>query len=83
MSPPLTWALGATRVRWRDYLLGTAMGMTPGIGLGAYLGDAITGAHSWVALLTPQVLVPCAVVVVGIVLGTIVTRRVLGGHAAR
>jgi len=83
MAPPLTWALGATRVRWRDYLLGTAVGVTPGIGLGAYLGDAITGAGSWAALLTPQILLPAAVVVVGIVLGTIVTRRVLGGHAAR
>jgi uncharacterized membrane protein YdjX (TVP38/TMEM64 family) len=83
MAPPLTWALGATRVRWRDYLLGTAVGVTPGIGLGAYLGDAITGASSWAALLTPEVLVPCAVVVVGIILGTIVTRRVFGGTAAR
>ncbi len=83
MAPPLTWALGATRVRWRDYLLGTAVGVTPGIGLGAYLGDAITDAGSWAALLTPQVLLPAAVVAVGIVLGTIVTRRVLGGHVAR
>jgi uncharacterized membrane protein YdjX (TVP38/TMEM64 family) len=82
MAPPLTWALGASRVRWRDYFLGTVVGMTPGIGLGAYLGDAITGAGSWAALLTPQILVPCAVVAAGIVLGTVITRRVLGGSAA-
>lgn len=82
LAPPLNWALGATRVRWRDYTLGTALGVTPGLGLGAYLGDAVTAAGSWTALLTPQVLVPAAVAVAGIVGGTIVARRVFGGNAA-
>lgn len=81
MAPPLNWALGATRVRWRDYLLGTAIGVTPGIGLGAYLGDAVTAGGSWTALLTPSVVVPGLVAVCGIVGGTVVARRVFGAGA--
>jgi uncharacterized membrane protein YdjX (TVP38/TMEM64 family) len=81
LAPPLNWALGATRVRWRDYVLGTAIGVTPGIGLGAYLGDAVTAAGSWTALVTPAVVVPGAVAVCGIVGGAIVARRVFGGAA--
>jgi uncharacterized membrane protein YdjX (TVP38/TMEM64 family) len=83
MAPPLNWALGATRVRWRDYVLGTAIGVTPGIGLGSYLGDAVTAAGSWTALLTPAVLVPAALAVLGLVAGAIVARRVFGGAGAR
>jgi len=83
MAPPLTWALGATRVRWRDYLGGTALGITPGIGLGAYLGDAVTDATSWNALLAPHVVVPTLVAMAFAMTGAVVGRRVFGGGGAR
>jgi uncharacterized membrane protein YdjX (TVP38/TMEM64 family) len=83
MAPPLTWALGATRVRWRDYLGGTALGITPGIGLGAYLGDAVTDATSWNALLAPHVVVPTLLAVAFAMTGAVVGRRVFGGGGAR
>ncbi len=31
MAPPLNWALGATRVRYVHYLLGTMLGVLPGV----------------------------------------------------
>jgi uncharacterized membrane protein YdjX (TVP38/TMEM64 family) len=79
MAPPLSWGLGATRVRWRDYVAGTALGIAPGIALVAYLGEAITGAESWTALLTPEVVVAVLLAIAGIVVGTWVARRVFGG----
>jgi uncharacterized membrane protein YdjX (TVP38/TMEM64 family) len=79
MAPPLNWALGATRVRLRDYVLGTALGVTPGIGLGAYLGDAMTDAGSWSALLTPAVVIPALVALSALVAGPVIGRRVFGG----
>jgi uncharacterized membrane protein YdjX (TVP38/TMEM64 family) len=83
MAPPLNWALGATRVRWRDYVLGTAIGVTPGIGLGAYLGDAVTDAGSWAALLTPGFVVPALLATTGLVASVLAGRRVFGGDGAR
>jgi uncharacterized membrane protein YdjX (TVP38/TMEM64 family) len=81
MSPPLNWALGATRVRLRDYVLGTAVGVTPGIGLGAYLGDALTDAGSWRALLTPEFVLPALLAVAFTVASAIVGQRLFGGRA--
>jgi uncharacterized membrane protein YdjX (TVP38/TMEM64 family) len=81
MSPPLNWALGATRVRLRDYVLGTAVGVTPGIGLGAYLGDALTDAGSWRALLTPEVVLPALLAVAFTVVSVIAGGRLFGGRA--
>jgi uncharacterized membrane protein YdjX (TVP38/TMEM64 family) len=76
LAPPLNWALGATRVRVRDYVLATAIGAAPGIGISAYLGDAVTGADSWHGLLSPHVIVPGVLAIVGLVAGGLVGRRV-------
>lgn len=82
MAPPLNWALGATRVKLRDYVLGTAVGVTPGIGISAYLGDALTTAESWGAMMTPQTMVLVGLIGVGIVAGTVAGRRVFGASSA-
>jgi uncharacterized membrane protein YdjX (TVP38/TMEM64 family) len=78
MAPPLNWALGATRVKLRDYVLGTAVGITPGIGMSAYLGESLTAATSWSELLTPDVLAVAGVVVALFVGGAVVGRRIFG-----
>lgn len=82
MSPPLNWALGATRVGLRDYVLGTAIGVTPGIGLGAYLGDAVTDAGSWRGLLVPEVVLP-ALAALGLMIASVVAGRRIFGDATR
>ena len=79
MAPPLNWGLGATRVRWRDYLLGTAVGVVPGIGLGVYLGDAVTDAGSWAGLATPGVIIPGVLMTATMVGGSVLGRRLFTG----
>jgi uncharacterized membrane protein YdjX (TVP38/TMEM64 family) len=83
MSPPLNYALGATRVRPRDYLLGTAVGIVPGIALGAYLGDAVTSVGSWGALVEPRLIVPALVAVAVTIAGARASRRLFGGEPSR
>jgi len=83
MAPPLTWALGASRVRWPDYLAGTALGIVPALALCAYLGDAVSDAPAWTALLTPAVLVPALLAVAFTVTGTVLGRRVFGDGGAQ
>lgn len=83
LAPPLNWALGATRVRLRDYVLATAIGSAPGIGISAYLGDAMIEADSWHGMLAPHVLVPAVLAVAVLVGGAIVGRRVFGVDARR
>jgi phospholipase D1/2 len=83
MAPPLNWGLGATRVGWRDYLLGTAIGVMPGIGISVYLGDAVTDAGSWRALATPNVVIPGLLVAASFVVGGIAGRRLFGAGVPR
>jgi phospholipase D1/2 len=83
MAPPLNFALGATRVRWRDYVLGTAIGITPGIALGAYLGDAVTSAESWTALVHPTLLLPVLLGVALMIGGARASRRLFGSEPSR
>lgn len=79
LLPPLNWALGATRVGVRDYVLGTALGIVPTTVLTAYLGDAITAAGASAGLVTPRVLVPAGAVLALLVGGAAAGRRLLGG----
>jgi uncharacterized membrane protein YdjX (TVP38/TMEM64 family) len=83
MTPPLNFALGATRVRWRDYVLGTAIGVVPGIALSAYLGDAVTNAGSWAALVRPSLLLPGLVAVGFLIVSVRASRRLFRGEPLR
>jgi phospholipase D1/2 len=78
LAPPLNWTLGASRVGLRDYVVGTALGILPGLTLTSYLADAIAQAGSVTELLTIEfvgvVLVLSALLGAGVVAG----RRLLG-----
>ena len=43
---PLNYTFGVTSVRWRPYLVGTAVGLVPGTAAVVLLGDAATGTLS-------------------------------------
>jgi uncharacterized membrane protein YdjX (TVP38/TMEM64 family) len=43
---PLNYTFGVTTVRWRHYLVGTAIGLVPGTTAVVLLGDAVTGTLS-------------------------------------
>jgi len=60
---------------------GTALGIVPALALCAYLGDAVSDARAWTALLTPGVLVPALLAVAFAVTGTVLGRRVFGDGA--
>jgi uncharacterized membrane protein YdjX (TVP38/TMEM64 family) len=78
LSPPLSWALALTRVRTRDFVLGTAVGIVPVVGVVSYFGDAVIAAESVSALLTPRIVVAGALVTTLLVAGTLGGRRLFG-----
>jgi uncharacterized membrane protein YdjX (TVP38/TMEM64 family) len=82
LAPPLNWALGATRVGVRDYVLGTAIGILPGTGLTVFLADRITSASSADELLAWEIVLPGTILIVLIVAGLTVGRRLLGPSRA-
>jgi phospholipase D1/2 len=81
LAPPLNWALGASRVRVRDYVLGTAIGILPGIGLTVLLADRITAAGATSELLDWDVVAPAVILAVLIIVGLRVGRRLLAASA--
>src|SRR5262249_60293824 len=83
LAPPLNWVLGATRVRLSDYVVGTAIGILPGIALTVFLADRITDARSAADLLTAEVLTPALVLAVLIGAGVTIGRRFLAPSRAR
>lgn len=64
MAPPLNWALGVTRVRFRDYFLGSAIGVIPCTAVTCYAADSIARAGSFSAVLTPAMILPAGLAVV-------------------
>src|SRR5262249_35784634 len=75
--PPPHWSLGASRVRMRDYVLGTGIGILPGIGLTVFLADRISDAGSSSELLTLEVIGPAAVLFAVIAVGVTLGRRMM------
>ncbi len=58
MAPPLNWAIGVSRVRLRDYVLGSALGVVPCIAVTSYAADTVSQAGSLSNILTPDTLLP-------------------------
>ena len=67
VAPPMNWAIGTTRVRFRHYLAGSIVGVVPGVALTVSFADAITEAKSMTDLLALEVVIP-AVLVLGFLL---------------
>jgi uncharacterized membrane protein YdjX (TVP38/TMEM64 family) len=75
MAPPLNWAIGVTRVRLRDYLLGSALGVVPCIAVTSYAADNVAQAGSLSALLTPDTLLPATLAFIVITVGALVAWK--------
>lgn len=77
LAPPLNWALGATRVSARDYVLGTALGTLPGLAIATSFGAALADAGSLADLGRPAVLLPGVAVLGFLVVAAFAARRFL------
>ena len=75
MAPPLNWAIGVTRVRLRDYVLGSALGVVPCIAITSYAADTVAQAGSLSALLTPDTLLPASLAFVIAAVGALVAWK--------
>lgn len=58
LLPPVAWALGLTRVDTRTYMLGTLIGMLPGVAFCSYVGGSFV---AWLTAQPPWVFVLAAV----------------------
>lgn len=75
MAPPLNWAIGVTRVRLRDYVLGSALGVVPCIAVTSYAADTVAQAGSLSALLTPDTLLPATFAFIVVAVGALVAWK--------
>ena len=82
LAPPLNWSLGATRVLFRDYVLGTGIGILPGLGLTVFLADRIADTGFSSELLTFEVVGPAAALAVLIGIGVAIGHRMMRRSAA-
>ena len=83
LLPPLNWAVGVTSVRFGSYLAGTAIGVIPNVAVFVYFGGSLARALEEGAWLTPQILVPAALVLAVIVASLFFGRRLLGDPGDR
>lgn len=82
LTPPLSWALGASRVRLTDYVLGTALGIAPMMGLAVVFAHRVAGAGSTADMLELDVVLPGAALVLLIAVGLVLGRRMLTGPSS-
>ncbi|MHB8910838.1 MAG: TVP38/TMEM64 family protein [Syntrophales bacterium] len=62
LAPPLNWAIGLTRVRFRQYIAGSALGVIPGIAITCYFADSVARLKSAETLFTLRMVVPAGLV---------------------
>jgi uncharacterized membrane protein YdjX (TVP38/TMEM64 family) len=75
LLPTLNWVFGPTRMRFRDYVAGTALGTIPGLAVITYFAHSISGIESIWDLVSVHNLVPALLIVSGPVCAAIAGRR--------
>jgi uncharacterized membrane protein YdjX (TVP38/TMEM64 family) len=75
MAPPLNWAIGVSRVRLRDYVLGSAVGVVPCIAVTSYAADTVSQAGSLSNFLTPDTLLPATLAFIVVTGGALAAWR--------
>ena len=78
LAPPLNWVLGITRVRFRQYIAGSALGVIPDIAIACYFADYITSLESTDTLFALKIVVPVGLIVALFIISTIAAWRLFG-----
>src|SRR5207237_8156810 len=77
MAPGTNWVLGISRLRFRDYAIGTMIGTLPlAVLLNCWGGKIATADSLWV-LAEPEILVPGLLVILLVAAGSLMGRRFL------
>ena len=77
MAPPSHWVLGLSRVRFSEYLLGTAIGVVPGILALVYIGGSLV---SWIGGQPPHVWAIATLAIVALATLWLLRRRARSGE---
>jgi phospholipase D1/2 len=83
MSPVTNWIVGVSRLKFRDYAIGTMIGTLPLMILLNYWGDKIAAADSLWVLAKPEILVPGLLVLLLVAGGGLMGRRFLSRTPAK
>ncbi|HME72478.1 MAG TPA: VTT domain-containing protein [Myxococcota bacterium] len=75
LLPTLNWVFGPTRMRFLDYVGGTALGTIPGVAVITYFAHSISGIESMWDLVSFHNLVPALLIVSGPICAAIAGRR--------
>jgi uncharacterized membrane protein YdjX (TVP38/TMEM64 family) len=77
LSPPLNWALGASRVRTHHYVGGTALGIVPGMAATVFFADSF--AHVSEPISSARLLIAVVVVLAVLSGAALAGRRLMRG----
>ncbi|MEI6314767.1 MAG: VTT domain-containing protein [Syntrophus sp. (in: bacteria)] len=78
MAPPLNWAIGLTRVRFCQYIAGSAVGVVPCIAIACYFADSIASLKTTEPMFTLKMVVPAGMVAALLIISGILARRLFG-----
>jgi phospholipase D1/2 len=77
LAPPLNPAMGASRVRFPDFLAGTALGIVPGMLLTVSFADHLATLQSWRDLFSPSLLVAALLLAALLIVSSVAGRRLM------
>lgn len=77
LAPPMNWAIGTTSVAFRHYLIGSMVGLVPGLAITVYFADSITHVDSLESLIQPERVVLAALLLGFALVSTIAVHRLL------
>jgi uncharacterized membrane protein YdjX (TVP38/TMEM64 family) len=83
LAPPLNWVIGLTRVKFRHYIAGSALGVIPGITIACYFADSITNSKSTGTLFTWEMAVPAGLVIALLIISGLSAWRLFGKKPRR
>lgn len=80
MAPPLNWFIALTRVKFSHYFAASALGIIPGVAVTCYCAGTIVRARSFSDVLTPEFILPFALLAALVLGSTLAARRLLGSR---